>query len=88
MAILRVSKDVTLLREKHMSIVKVRNDVIFIFYTRSSSIESTTLDYRESKCFLRGPEILMRTNNYKQSQSSLFLCCFVQTNITGDLYNL
>jgi len=30
--------------------------------------ESTTLDYRESKCFLRGPEILMRINNYKQSQ--------------------
>jgi len=33
-----------------------------------AQIESTTLDYRESKCFLRGPEILMRTNNYKQSQ--------------------
>jgi len=28
-------------------------------------IDSRTLDFRESKCLFRGPEILMGTNNYK-----------------------
>ena len=29
-------------------------------------IGSWTLDFRESKCFLRGPKILMEMNNYKK----------------------
>jgi len=30
----------------------------------SSKLESRTLDFRESKCLFRGPEILMETNSY------------------------
>jgi hypothetical protein len=32
-----------------------------------AQIESRTLDFRESTRLFRGPEILMGTNNYKQS---------------------
>jgi len=31
-----------------------------------AQIESRILDFEESKCLFRGPEILMGTNNYKQ----------------------
>ena len=63
----------SVIRGRGVARTQVANGGAGHFHTKSvipvlAQVESRTLDFRESKCLFRGPEILMRTKNYKQSQ--------------------